>query len=342
MKVWAIVFVLGLIPTAVASETLIEESIASARHGTAPACASEPLRPFGAVQRTLGGGSVVARVVNEGGARTARFCLFDVWGNKRADVTTTFAAGARRDVEIPAPSGTYTIRMESDGLTASANMHTRFCSSSTADTDVMLTRGGGSIRGGSCVGRAAALAAFSLFGSTLAIVFGKAPHLGAFLLYSRLAKPRLLDSALRSRLHTLVAHEPGIHSRELGRALGAAEGQIAHHLGILHREKLLASMGAPGFRHWFVAGRFSPEQMRAIATLRDPTRRALYEAVVARPGASLGDVTAGIGVSLPQASRAAKALEKAGLIERRAQGRALALRAIHGPGEIYGAERASA
>lgn len=328
MKLWLLLLIASLVPTGLAAATVAEETAAATMRLETQDCASYALRPFGEVRSAIGG-HVVAHVSTEGLPSTARLCLIDAWGVKRADVTVAFGAGEDRNVEIPAPPGVYTIRLESGGFTGTAGMSTRWCSSRAADTDVTLWRSdrgyGGSIRGGTCVGNTVALGGLGILGSLLAAALGKFPHLGAALLYSRLAKPRVLDHDVRARMLALIAREPGIHSRELARALGVGDGQVAYHLGVLVREKQLVSVGLPGMRHWFVAGRCPPSRARALAALRDPTRRRLYEAVVATPGATVTDLAGRARVSVGQGSRAASALERVGLVERRRVGKSVHL-----------------
>ena len=349
MRTWyriaLIVFVLGaFVPLAAAGTTLVQQATYTARI-PAGACEAHPLVPL---EDGPADGSAVLRLTNDGEAATARVCFFDGDAAKRLDMMVPMAAGETRDIVVAAPRGVYTFRSEiggDEGFMASGQgtLTTHWCVSGSADTSIRFhvgaTSSGSTASGGSCIPGTLAVGVVGLALSGGSFALGKFPHLGAVLLYSRLARPKLLDMRVRQEVHELVAREPGIHTREIVRALGAADGQIAYHLGVLAREKLLTSVGTPGFRRWFVTGRHSPAQMRAIAALRDPTRRRLYDAIVATPGASLVDVVERAGVSMPQASRASKALERAGLIERTRAGRSLGLRPLHAPEATYAAGR---
>lgn len=307
-------------------------------------CASHTLRPFTHGERSSFDGTVIAHITNNGEAAKMRVCLFDETGAKKMDANYDFAARESRDVRFETPPGLYNFRIEATSpngtgmVSATGTMNSRWCLSHTGDIEMSFFSDssgfGARVRsGGGCVPGTFAVGIVGLVASGATVVGGYVPGL---LLYSRLVKPRLLDLDARKQVHDLVAHEPGIHSREVVRDLDSANGQIAYHLSVLAREKLLVSIGTPGFRHWFVAGRFSPEQMRAIVSLRDPTRRRVYEAVVARPGASLGAIAEAVGVSMPQGSRAARALERAGLLERRLVGRTLALTPSKLPDDVFG------
>jgi DNA-binding transcriptional ArsR family regulator len=59
--------------------------------------------------------------------------------------------------------------------------------------------------------------------------------------------------------------------------------------------------------------------MSALAALADPTRRAVFERVAARP-AAVGELARGLPVSRPAVSQHLKVLKAAGLVEDAAQG----------------------
>lgn len=329
----------SLVPFGMAASDLAQ----AGREPPDGSCASHALVPFSERESSSKGG-VVAHFVNEGPAATGRICLFDGDGAKRVDLVVDFAAYEARDVEIRAPAGVYTYRSEfayGGGSTwASGTVNTKWCLSQTEDLHRRFRAGpdgiGASAESGGCVPGPLAVGIVGLFGAGAAFALGKFPHLGALVLYSRIAKPRVLDQSVRARVFDLVEREPGIHAGQLLRSLETAEGQTAYHLGVLARERALVSVGLPGMKHWFVAGRFSPDQMRAIALLRDPTRRRIYESIVEGPGTTLRSLAARVGVSVAQCSRGVRALADAGLVERRPSGRELALWPARAPIDVYG------
>ena len=58
-----------------------------------------------------------------------------------------------------------------------------------------------------------------------------------------------------------------------------------------------------------------------FGALADPTRRAILESLRTRGEATVSDVAQPFGVSLPAVSRHVKVLERAGLLNRRVEGR---------------------
>jgi DNA-binding transcriptional ArsR family regulator len=63
----------------------------------------------------------------------------------------------------------------------------------------------------------------------------------------------------------------------------------------------------------------SPQLDRVFAALADPTRRAIIERLLAAGELSVGDVAAPFAITTPAISRHLHVLERAGLIERRAE-----------------------
>lgn len=332
--VGAVLGLSALVPLALATTMIVDEARLDGRAATRE-CASYPLVPFPAGLVRIAGSQAVAEITNEGPASSARACVLDARGVKRIDLTLTFTARERREVPLELPPGSYSLQTEAGGGRAVATLSAGWCLSGSDSVQARFDASPGrrmiGATSGPCLPGAFAVGLVGLTASG-----------GAFVAHTRLVKPRLLDAAIRRRVYDLVAREPGIHSRQLVRSLGAAEGQTAYHLDVLAREKMLVSVGLPGFRHWFLTGRFTPNQMRAIAVLRDPTRRRLYDAVVATPGASLSAISEAAAVSVPQGSRAARILERAGLIERQAAGRALLLRPRQHPSDVFAAEHEAA
>jgi DNA-binding transcriptional ArsR family regulator len=62
-----------------------------------------------------------------------------------------------------------------------------------------------------------------------------------------------------------------------------------------------------------------PQLDSLFAALADPTRRAIFERLLAAGELSVGDVAAPFDISTPAISRHLQVLERAGLIERRIQ-----------------------
>lgn len=152
-----------------------------------------------------------------------------------------------------------------------------------------------------------------------------------FLLYSRLVRARVLDDATRGRIHEVVAREPGLHASGVLERLGKQSGVGEYHLGVLVREGYLTAVTTPGFRRYFVTGRFGPNEMRAIAALREGQNQKLFEIIRGSPGIQLGELAASAGMSVPYASKGVARLVEAGLVDKVQVGRSVALHALAAP-----------
>jgi DNA-binding transcriptional ArsR family regulator len=62
-----------------------------------------------------------------------------------------------------------------------------------------------------------------------------------------------------------------------------------------------------------------PDLEAVFGALADPTRRAIVERLLARGELSVGDIATPFAISMPAISRHLQVLERAGLIERRAE-----------------------
>lgn len=155
------------------------------------------------------------------------------------------------------------------------------------------------------------------------VLFWGALKSAAVALFSRLVRPRVLDAESRARIHDLVLAEPGIHAREVAQRLGRAGGVTDYHLDVLVREGFLTCLETPGFRRYFVTGRFSATEMRALGALREGQAEKLYRLVEAHPGIHLMELADRAGVSLSYASKTVKRLSEAGLVDQEKVGRAV-------------------
>lgn len=144
-------------------------------------------------------------------------------------------------------------------------------------------------------------------------------------LFTRLQKPTILDQSVRARIYELVQAEPGIHGSAIAERLELAAGQTVHHLRVLVREHLLSRTTSFGAVHYFAYGKYSTPQLRLLAALRHRAASRLYHTVLAQPGATLSEASRQAGLSLGRASRVAKRLAAAGLVDRQTQGRTIVL-----------------
>lgn len=147
-------------------------------------------------------------------------------------------------------------------------------------------------------------------------------------LFARLTGRAVLDSGTRQRILDVVRDEPGIHAAGVMERVGKRGGVTEHHLDVLVREGFLTCIESPGFRRFFVTGRFSHTEMRALSALREGQNEKVFRIIQANPGIHLTDLAERAGISLPYASKTVRSLQDAGLVDRAQAGRSVSFHAL--------------
>lgn len=147
-------------------------------------------------------------------------------------------------------------------------------------------------------------------------------------LFTRLLRPKILDAELRASIHDLVLARPGVHASEIIQHFDRGTGNIEYHLDVLVREGFLTSLRTSGYRHYFVTGRFSPAEMRALAALRAGQGERLYRIIEANPGIHVQALAEQAGLSVGYVSKEVKRMNEAGLVDQVKVGRAVRLHAL--------------
>ncbi len=170
----------------------------------------------------------------------------------------------------------------------------------------------------------AATAGISIASIVVAILYylWPAAKTAPMFLFSRVHKDKALEHPVRQRLHQAITTEPGIHLNGLVRAVDKKGGVVRHHLGILEANGLILSKTGGGYRCYFPAhtGR---HELATAGALRSPTAQQLLQATRERPGLSMQDLAAQVGITPSAATHHARRLADAGLIERRREGRSV-------------------
>lgn len=157
-----------------------------------------------------------------------------------------------------------------------------------------------------------ALAAGLLAAAWGALQKGLAPVL--FPAYARLLGRELLSHRHRLAVYDAVARRPFVHLRELQRSIGVGFGTMAYHTALLKREGYLASVRTGREELFYVRGTgFGDPDMKRLARLAHPTRRAIGEAVLAGVGTQEG-LASRLGMTRKLVSKHLAVLEEAGLV----------------------------
>lgn len=140
-------------------------------------------------------------------------------------------------------------------------------------------------------------------------------------LFTRLARPKILDQAVRAEIHQALVADPGLRASDLARRLDLSHGHMAYHLGVLKAQGILTSVRVGGRSHYFLAGTRAPTDMRRVAALQRPGWRKAFAQVQASPGAAVGQIAQRLQWSVARTSRVVVAMERARIVRRETQGR---------------------
>jgi predicted transcriptional regulator len=136
-------------------------------------------------------------------------------------------------------------------------------------------------------------------------------------LFSRIAKDKILDNTVRSRVFDAIEHNPGVTIKEVTEICGVGWGTAVYHLKRLEDEALVVSQRNRQFRRYFKnGGGIVNGQKTAYAELKNETGQALARAIMENPGSVQQDLCQEVGVSAPVAHKYLARLEKADLVRK--------------------------
>ncbi len=143
------------------------------------------------------------------------------------------------------------------------------------------------------------------------------------------ASARGEEGSTRRRVYAAVADTPGLHQRELARALDLGAASVEHHLRHLIRAGLLTRQRDGGFVRYYVAvhgvaaseGVVGAADKAKLAVLRHARPlEAVARLLQHEEGLRMGDLAEAMGISPGTLTYQVKKLEKADLVEREARG----------------------
>lgn len=145
-------------------------------------------------------------------------------------------------------------------------------------------------------------------------------------LFSRIEKGELLDHPVRNQIYETIKTNPGIHISEIARQTGAGWGTTIHHLRKLRASDMVCIRDVNHQKCYFVnGGTFSPAEMVALSELKNEKAMRLALHVRDHPGVAVTELAAAVGISPSLVSFHANKLVKAGLLEKRREGKAVRL-----------------
>jgi DNA-binding MarR family transcriptional regulator len=129
-----------------------------------------------------------------------------------------------------------------------------------------------------------------------------------------------LDPTQRTILEFITTH-PGVHLREICRALGLAMGDVQYHVARLERDHRITSARRGLYRFFYPANLFGERQRAVLSILSMDTPRELLLLIIEHPGSSQVSLAAATELSQPTVSWHLKRLVELGIVGRQQEGR---------------------
>ncbi|MFA5860791.1 MAG: winged helix-turn-helix transcriptional regulator [Candidatus Thermoplasmatota archaeon] len=156
------------------------------------------------------------------------------------------------------------------------------------------------------------------------------------MLYTRIAKERLLDHGARERLIEAVRSSPGVALADAARIADLPRNTAVYHLMRLEKEGLVSSLRRGRTRLYFAPGALDQrENASAIAALRHPVTLDIATEVGAKPGLDQQALCQRFGIAPSLAHWHAARLVDAGIVTAQREGR----RVRYYPGASYAVVR---
>ncbi len=138
-----------------------------------------------------------------------------------------------------------------------------------------------------------------------------------------------LDPTQRRILEFISLH-PGVHLREICRALSLAMGDVQYHVGRLERSGRITSMRRGLYKFFYPANLFGERQRDVLSVLSLERPRELLLNIIEHPGSTQEALAAATGVSQPTVSWHLKRLVELGILGKRQEGRTVTYSVVGG------------
>lgn len=155
-----------------------------------------------------------------------------------------------------------------------------------------------------------------LFALGLALIYWLFPTLKQFAMgayFSRIERPRVLDHERRARILEIVQAEPGIHSEDLRRRTGLAQGTLQHHVRKLVETGVLVRRRAGRYTCYHAPGAAGVRGLETEAVGRSAAARRILAALEDDPSLSGAALAQRLGMSRQSVHYHLKRLRASGL-----------------------------
>ena len=126
---------------------------------------------------------------------------------------------------------------------------------------------------------------------------------------------------LRRRIYQYIKTNPGVHFRRMQRDLDLAVGQLDFHLNALMKKEAITKQVEGGNARYYVRDKFTPQERKAMSSLRREIPRGIVLFLLERPGSSPTDIRKRFTFTGATMSYHLRKLEKAGILRAETHGR---------------------
>jgi predicted transcriptional regulator len=138
-----------------------------------------------------------------------------------------------------------------------------------------------------------------------------------------------LDLDVRRRIYGRIREDPGLHLRELSRALDVPLSTLRHHLGVLEEADVVTVEREGTFKRYFPAEDLSEGDKSLLSVLRREKPRAILLDLLAHGGeARYGELEDSLGYPSSTLGMYLKELRERGLVDRQPVGRTSVYRVV--------------
>jgi len=142
-----------------------------------------------------------------------------------------------------------------------------------------------------------------------------------------------LDATQRRVLDFIAAH-PGVHLREICRALDLAMGDVQYHVRRLERDGRISSFRRGLYKFFYPANLFGERQRDVLSVLSLDRPRELLLNIIEHPESTQEALAVATEVSQPTVSWHLKRLIDLGIVGRHQEGRSVTYSVVGGGSEI--------
>jgi len=118
----------------------------------------------------------------------------------------------------------------------------------------------------------------------------------------------------RRRIYGFIESNPGIHLREIQRALDMQPGLLSYHLDYLEKRNLIKSEDDGNRKRYFVADRFRLKDRRIISLLRQRSPSEIIVHLLIKGPSSFTEIRNALGISKSTLSYHMKKLTRYGIV----------------------------